>query len=63
MHTLDLDEHKKQDRENARRILATEFVLMTSHMYRRREYREYKNTFSKLREDNGLSYYIQLYQI
>ena len=40
-HTLDLDEHKEQDRENARRTLSKGFILMTSSMYREREYREY----------------------
>ena len=40
MHILDLDEHKEQDRENARRTLAKEFILMTSSMYIKREYRK-----------------------
>ena len=57
MHTLDLDEHKEQDRENARRILAKEFVWMTLSMYIKTEY----STFSKLYLKEyiyGLSYYI-----
>ena len=33
MHTFDLDEHKEQDKENARRKLIIGFVLMTSSMY------------------------------
>ena len=47
MHTLDLDEHKEQDRENARRTLAKEFILMTSSMYSKREYREYRKYLFK----------------
>ena len=41
MHTFDLDEHKEQNRENARRTLAKELVLMISSMYSKREYRKY----------------------
>ena len=40
MNTLDLDEHKEHDRENARRILAKDFGLMTT-VDSRREYRKY----------------------
>ena len=39
MHTLDLDEHKEQGRENVRRSISKSFVWMTLGIYTKREYR------------------------
>jgi len=57
-HTHDLDEYKEQNRENARRILAKYFVLMTTYMYRKREYIVYIKYFFKAMRIYGLASYI-----
>ena len=49
---------KEQDRENAMRILSKCFVLMTTDMYSKREYRKYIFKAAPEQYIYGLAYYI-----
>ena len=62
MHTLDLDEHKEQERENARRTLTKKVCIDDFRYVHHREYKEYiKYIFKALPDGMGYIWFSLLY--